>query len=107
MNQKSVEASQHHFRHHLRAGAAAIAATTLITLTAMPAVSQSQTDLARAYQTIASKTFVDLTHSFGPDTPVWSGFGQARFSPAADPTIVRQSRCRIIAGARYIVRLFL
>jgi kynurenine formamidase len=85
MNQKSVEASQHHFRHHLRAGAAAIAATTLITLTAMPAVSQSQTDLARAYQTIASKTFVDLTHSFGPDTPVWSGFGQARFSPAADP----------------------
>jgi kynurenine formamidase len=45
----------------------------------------SQTDLARAYQTIASKTFVDLTHSFGPDTPVWSGFGQAKFSPAADP----------------------
>lgn len=45
----------------------------------------AQSDLARAYRVIASKTFVDLTHSFGPDTPVWSGFGQARFSPAADP----------------------
>ncbi|AXK84122.1 cyclase family protein [Pseudolabrys taiwanensis] len=45
----------------------------------------TQSDLARAYRTIASKTFVDLTHSFGPDTPVWSGFGQAKMSPAADP----------------------
>ena len=34
---------------------------------------------------IAGKQFVDLTHSFGPDTPVWAGFGQAKFSPAADP----------------------
>jgi len=45
----------------------------------------AQSDLARAYRTIANKTFVDLTHSFGPDTPVWSGFGQAKMSPAADP----------------------
>ena len=83
MNQKPVEPS----RRHLWAGAAAIAATCLFTLSALPAAaqSQSQTDLARAYRTIASKTFVDLTHSFGPDTPVWSGFGQAKFSPAADP----------------------
>jgi len=72
-------------RRHFWAGAAAIAATCLFALTARPAAAQSQTDLARAYQTIASKTFVDLTHSFGPDTPVWSGFGQAKFSPAADP----------------------
>jgi len=41
--------------------------------------------LAQAYQTIALKQFVDLTHSFGPETPVWSGFGQARFSAAVDP----------------------
>ena len=81
MNQKPVVAS----RCHLWAGAAAIAATCLFTLSALPAAAQSQTDLARAYRTIASKTFVDLTHSFGPDTPVWSGFGQAKFSPAADP----------------------
>jgi kynurenine formamidase len=50
---------------------------------AVPAHAQS--DLARAYRIIAAKKFVDLTHSFGPDTPVWSGFGQAKFSPAADP----------------------
>jgi kynurenine formamidase len=42
-------------------------------------------DLDRAYRTIAAKKFVDLTHSFAPDTPVWSGFGQARMTPAADP----------------------
>ena len=72
-------------RRHLWAGASAIAAMCLFTLTALPAAAQSQTDLARAYQIIASKTFVDLTHSFGPDTPVCSGFGQAKFSPAADP----------------------
>src|SRR5690348_5908606 len=45
----------------------------------------AQGDLARAYKVIASKQFVDLTHSFGPGTPVWSGFGQAKMSPAADP----------------------
>ncbi len=42
-------------------------------------------DLARAYKIIESKQFVDLTHSFGPTTPVWSGFGQAVFTPAYDP----------------------
>jgi len=42
-------------------------------------------DLMRAYRIMESKKFVDLTHSFGPTTPVWSGFGQAKFSPAADP----------------------
>ena len=31
------------------------------------------------------KQFVDLSHSFGPTTPVWSGFGQAKFTPANDP----------------------
>ncbi len=46
---------------------------------------QADGSLAQAYQIIASKQFVDLTHAFGPRTPVWSGFGQARFSPATDP----------------------
>ena len=49
------------------------------------APAHAQSDLARAYRVIASKKFVDLTHAFGPDTPVWAGFGQARMSPAADP----------------------
>ncbi len=41
--------------------------------------------LAEAYQIIASKQFIDLTHSFSPLTPVWKGFGPATFSRAADP----------------------
>src|SRR4029453_16771510 len=48
-------------------------------------IAQAQGDLARAYRVIASKQFVDLTHSFGPESPVWSGFGQAKMTPAADP----------------------
>jgi kynurenine formamidase len=77
-------------QRYLWAGTAAIAVACLVAFSALPAASRSQTDrsqteLAQAYRTIASKTFVDLTHSFGPDTPVWSGFGQAKFSPAADP----------------------
>ena len=48
-------------------------------------LAQAQSDLTRAYRVIASKKFVDLTHSFGPQTPVWSGFGQAKMTPAADP----------------------
>ncbi|HET9715889.1 MAG TPA: cyclase family protein [Pseudolabrys sp.] len=45
----------------------------------------AQDDLARAYRIISSKRFVDLTHAFGPDSPVWSGFGQAKMTAAADP----------------------
>src|SRR5580704_4311252 len=46
---------------------------------------RAESDLEHAYRIMAGKQFVDLTHSFGPETPVWAGFGQARFSPAADP----------------------
>jgi len=45
----------------------------------------AETQLGRAYRIIAGKQFVDLTHSFGPNTPVWSGFGQAKITPAVDP----------------------
>jgi len=45
--------------------------------------------LAEAYRIIASKQFVDLTHSFGPLTPVWKGFGPATFSAASDPATGR------------------
>jgi kynurenine formamidase len=57
----------------------------MIAVITLVATAQAQTDLARAYRTIAGKEFVDLTHSFGPETPVWSGFGQAKMTPAADP----------------------
>jgi kynurenine formamidase len=60
-----------------------LAVLPLALLAAAPACADS--DLARAYRVIAGKQFVDLTHSFGPTTPVWSGFGQAKFSPAGDP----------------------
>jgi kynurenine formamidase len=60
-----------------------IASLCLGLVTGAPADARSA--LNWIYQVIAGKTFVDLTHSFGPDTPVWSGFGQAKMSPATDP----------------------
>jgi kynurenine formamidase len=58
-------------------------ALTLALLSSTPAGAGG--DLDRAYRIIAGKQFIDLTHSFGPTTPVWSGFGQADFTPAFDP----------------------
>jgi kynurenine formamidase len=49
------------------------------------APADASSELQRAYRVIKSKTFIDLTHSFDATTPVWSGFGQARMTPAADP----------------------
>src|SRR4051794_16798307 len=75
-----------HQREHIMAKIIAglvITVFGVVLNTSIPACAQS--DLARAYRIIASKKFVDLTHSFLPDTPVWSGFGQAKFSPASDP----------------------
>jgi kynurenine formamidase len=60
-----------------------------LTLVALVTPARADSDLARAYKIIESKTFVDLTHSFGPTTPVWSGFGQATFTPAYDPKTKR------------------
>lgn len=54
-----------------------------IAVCAAPA--RAESDLARAYRIIAGKQYVDLTHSFGADSPVWSGFGQAKLTPAYDP----------------------
>lgn len=52
-------------------------------------LAHAESDLMQALRVIQSKKFVDLTHSFSPETPVWSGFGQAKFSPAADPKTKR------------------
>jgi kynurenine formamidase len=41
--------------------------------------------LAEALKIIQGKQFVDLTHSFSPTSPVWSGFGPATMSAASDP----------------------
>src|ERR1700682_4788531 len=37
-----------------------------------------KSDLMSLYATLATKRFVDLTHSFGPDTPHWKGFGEEK-----------------------------
>jgi kynurenine formamidase len=55
----------------------------LAALASAPAAASSE--LSRAYRVLKSKTFVDLTHSFDEHSPVWSGFGQAKMTPAADP----------------------
>jgi kynurenine formamidase len=41
----------------------------------MSGVAQAD-DLMSAYTTLASKHFIDLTHSFGVTTPHWKGFGE-------------------------------
>jgi kynurenine formamidase len=58
---------------------------TAIALTGVATAATAESALDRAYRVIAGRQMVDLTHSFGPDTPVWSGFGQARMTPASDP----------------------
>lgn len=35
-----------------------------------------KSDLAAAYATLSSKKLVDLTHTFGPSSPHWKGFGE-------------------------------
>ena len=45
--------------------------------------------LAAALKIIQGKQKVDLTHSFSPSTPVWSGFGQATMTAASDPKTLR------------------
>jgi hypothetical protein len=45
--------------------------------------------LADALRIIQGRKFVDLTHSFSPTTPVWSGFGQATMSAACDTKTLR------------------
>lgn len=65
--------------------AAPIAMAALLLAGLGAADARAEGSLAEAYQTIAGKQMVDLTHSFSPTTPVWGGFGQATMSAASDP----------------------
>jgi kynurenine formamidase len=76
------------FRRFAFVALAATVAAALAVLAGAPAQAATS-DLERAYKIIASKRFVDLTHRFGPTTPVWEGFGQAIFTPAYDPKTKR------------------
>ena len=51
----------------------------------LPVSAGTSTSLSDAYKIIAGKQMVDLSHTFGVNTPVWSGFGQAIISAASDP----------------------
>ena len=68
---------------NLAAGSRVLA--LMLPMLALLAAGAQAQSLDRAYRIIAAKKFVDLTHAFGPDTPVWSGFSQAKMTPAADP----------------------
>jgi hypothetical protein len=61
--------------------------SVLAGIVAAPA--RAESDLARAYRVIQGKQLVDLTHSFDSTTPVWSGFGEAKMTPAVDPKTQR------------------
>jgi kynurenine formamidase len=62
-----------------------LAALAALAALAWGSAAQAADSLEDAYRILHSHKFVDLTHSFAPDTPVWSGFGQASFAAAADP----------------------
>jgi kynurenine formamidase len=50
-----------------------------------PAPAQD-TSLWTVYQQVFRQAkYVDLTHTIGPDIPVWAGFGPSKFMPAIDP----------------------
>jgi kynurenine formamidase len=69
--------------HQLRRCLAYLVLAALgLALLAAPAAANDLDTVARI---LAGKSFVDLTHSFGPDSPVWAGFGQAKMTPAVDP----------------------
>jgi kynurenine formamidase len=60
-------------------------AAAIVAASASVVQAAEKQSLAEAYRILASKQFVDLTHSFSPATPVWRGFGPATFARAADP----------------------
>jgi kynurenine formamidase len=55
-----------------------IAVTAALPGLSSVARADSQPELMSVYSTLASKRFVDLTHTFGVDTPHWKGFGKMK-----------------------------
>ena len=69
----------------MRVVSSVVALIAFVLLLIGPPAAHADGTLAEAYTIIASKKRVDLTHAFGPDTPVWRGFGQATMAAASDP----------------------
>ena len=68
----------------VRSGCLLVGCIILRTATAETA-SRPAIPLGEAYAVFASHPKVDLTHAFGPGTPVRPGLGQAKMTPAVDP----------------------
>ena len=68
----------------MRVVSSVVALIAFVLLLIGPPAAHADGTLAEAYTIIASKKRVDLTHAFGPDTPVWRGFGQATMAAASD-----------------------
>jgi kynurenine formamidase len=58
--------------------ALAVLAAALPTFVPLAARADAQQDLLNIYTTLSSKRFVDLTHTFGVDTPHWKGFSEMK-----------------------------
>ena len=56
----------------------ALCAALLFNGAAQAADAPRQPTLGEIYATLATKRFVDLTHTFGPKTPHWKGFGEMK-----------------------------
>ncbi|MBR0816612.1 cyclase family protein [Bradyrhizobium liaoningense] len=74
-------------QHNFRTVICRLLAGAYLLAFASPAAEAASLD--EIYKTISKARFVDLTHSFGTDTPVWSGFGQAKMTAASDPATKR------------------
>lgn len=57
---------------------ALLAFAAALPITVSVAHADSKPDLMSIYSTLSSKRFVDLTHTFGVDTPHWKGFGEMK-----------------------------
>jgi kynurenine formamidase len=68
--------------------------TLLASAASIEPVMSAEPNLNDVYATLASKRFVDLTHTFGPTTPHWKGFGdekvQILYTIAKDGFTVQQ-----------------
>jgi kynurenine formamidase len=52
---------------------------------ANPTLAKDAKTLDEAFKVLSSKEWVDLTHTVGVATPIWSGFGQMTITAASDP----------------------
>jgi kynurenine formamidase len=64
--------------NRLNLTAASIAVTAALSTFVSVAHSEPQSDVLNAYTTLTSKRFVDLTHTFGVETPHWKGFDEMK-----------------------------